>query len=128
MAMHSWMFCAPVSMEIVLHLENECCLLWPPIIHIDAGGHRNDQGHKGNSYALVRDGEAVWKSPGPGVDVEAEGHHSQSSHCGAGRHADAEVHISINPEGEDIRDGAPRAAPHDEDSNSLEWFQTEANG
>lgn len=39
-----------------------------------------------------------------------------------------EIHISINPEGEHIGDGAPRAAPHDEDSNSLEWFQLEANG
>lgn len=39
-----------------------------------------------------------------------------------------EIHISVNPEGEDVGDGAARAAPQDEDSDSLAGFQTEANG
>lgn len=30
-------------------LKNDFRLLWPPIIHIDPEGHRNNQGRKGNS-------------------------------------------------------------------------------
>jgi hypothetical protein len=38
--------------------------------------------------------------PGPGVEIKAEGHHSQSSHCGAGCHTDAESKIKMMVRGE----------------------------
>ena len=39
-----------------------------------------------------------------------------------------EIHISFNPEGEDVRDGSPWATPHDENSNGLDGLQSEAGG
>lgn len=31
------------------YLKNNFGLFWPPIIHIDTQGHRNDQAHKSDS-------------------------------------------------------------------------------
>ncbi|KAL0595942.1 hypothetical protein AAY473_033889 [Plecturocebus cupreus] len=42
------------------------------------------------TYVLVGNGEILLKTPGPGVEVEAERHHAQGSHGGAGGHTDAE--------------------------------------
>lgn len=58
------------------------------------------------TYALVWNGEILLKVPGPGVEEEAEGHHPQGGHCGAGRHTDAASEMkTVRRESQKLRTG-----------------------
>lgn len=46
------------------------------------------------TYVLIRNGEILLKTPGPGVEINAEWHHSQGGHGGTGCHTDAEIKIN----------------------------------
>lgn len=47
------------------------------------------------TYVLIWNREILLEVPGQGVEIKAEWHHSQGSHCGTGCHTDAESKIKV---------------------------------
>lgn len=107
-------------------LDDVAHVLWSFGIEEDPYGARNENQDQGQHNASI--GYLLLQVPiidPPAVNVQEEGHHAQGKEGGAGGHHDAEVHVPLQGQTEDIGQVSPRRTAADQDGQCLNVVQPE---